>query len=402
MICWLFCANFAYMNYDFDRRIERRGSGAIKYDGLGQWFGSEELLPMWVADMEFATPDFIVKALRQRLEHPIFGYTMEPERYRKAIVEWTLSHHNWAIEPDWISYIPGIVKGIAMAMLSLLKAGDKVIIQPPVYHPFRNVAAHNGFEIVENPLQRTEEGGYEMDFENLEQVADHRCKMLVLANPHNPVGIMWSRESLLRLADFCHERGIIVISDEIHCDMALWGKQHIPFASVSDKAAECSITFAAPSKTFNIAGIVTSYAIVPSEELRNKFFGWMGGNELNQPDIFAPIATIAAFEQGEEWRREMIDYVEGNINFVEEFCREYIPQIVPIRPEASFLVWLDCRALGLSQEALVDLFVNKAKLALNDGAMFGAQGEGFMRLNVGTPREIVHQALRQLQEALDL
>ena len=388
------------MKYDFDNYIERRGSGAVKCDGLEQWYGKEELLPMWVADMDFATPDFIIDAIRQRLEHPVFGYTLEPERYRAAIAGWILSHHNWQIENHWISYIPGIVKGIAMAMVSLLRAGDKVIIQPPVYHPFRNVAAHNGFEVVENPLRRTASGSYEMDFENLEQVADSHCKMLILANPHNPVGIMWSRETLARLADFCHEHGIIVISDEIHCDMALWGKQHTPFASVSREAADCSITFGAPSKTFNIAGIVTSYAIVPNESLRDRFFGWMGGNELNQPDIFAPIATIAAFESGELWRREMISYVEDNIDFVIEFCREHIPQITPIRPEASFLVWLDCRALNLSHEELVDLFVNEAGLALNDGAMFGRQGEGFMRLNVGTTRAVLHRALRQLQAAL--
>ncbi len=388
------------MKFDFNKYIERRGSGAIKHDGLKQWFGNEELLPMWVADMDFATPDFIVDAIRQRLEHPVFGYTLEPERYRTIIAEWILSHHNWQIERHWISYIPGIVKGIAMAMVSLLKAGDKVIIQPPVYHPFRNVAAHNGFEVVENPLQRTASGSYRMDFENLEQVADSHCKMLVLANPHNPIGIMWSRETLIRLANFCHERGIIVISDEIHCDMALWGMQHIPFASVSSKAADCSITFGAPSKTFNIAGIVTSYAIVPNDILRDKFFGWMGGNELNQPDIFAPIATIAAFERGELWRREMISYVEDNVNFVIEFCCEHIPQITPIRPEASFLVWLDCRALNLSHEKMVDLFVNRAGLALNDGAMFGEQGDGFMRLNVGTPRIVLHRALLQLKLAL--
>ncbi|MBQ3149377.1 MAG: PatB family C-S lyase [Alistipes sp.] len=388
------------MNYNFDQIIDRRGSGAIKCDGLEQWYGNSELLPMWVADMDFATPDFIIDAIKARLEHPIFGYTMEPERYRKAIISWIASHHNWQIESDWICYIPGIVKGIAMAMVSLLKAGDKVIIQPPVYHPFRNVATHNGFEVVENPLRRTESGSYEIDFENLEAVADSRCKMLILANPHNPVGILWSRETLVRLADFCLSRGIIVISDEIHCDMALWGKKHIPFASVSDKAAECSITFGAPSKTFNIAGIVTSYAIVPNESLREKFFGWMGGNELNQPDIFAPIATVAAFENGEPWRVQMLKYVEENIEFTIDFCRKYIPQITPIRPEASFLVWLDCRELNLSHSELVELFENRAKLALNSGAIFGTQGEGFMRLNVGTPRSILEQALQQLKAAV--
>lgn len=388
------------MKYDFDQIIDRRGSGAIKCDGLEQWYGNSELLPMWVADMDFATPDFIIDAIKARLEHPIFGYTMEPERYRKAIISWIASHHNWQIESDWICYIPGIVKGIAMAMVSLLKAGDKVIIQPPVYHPFRNVATHNGFEVVENPLRRTESGSYEIDFENLKAVADSRCKMLILANPHNPVGILWSRETLVRLADFCLSRGIIVISDEIHCDMALWGKKHIPFASVSDKAAECNITFGAPSKTFNIAGIVTSYAIVPNESLREKFFGWMGGNELNQPDIFAPIATVAAFENGEPWRVQMLKYVEENIEFTIDFCRKYIPQITPIRPEASFLVWLDCRELNLSHTELVELFENMAKLALNSGAIFGTQGEGFMRLNVGTPRSVLEQALQQLKAAV--
>ena len=388
------------MNYDFDKIIERRGSGAIKCDGLEQWYGNSELLPMWVADMDFATPDFIIDALRERLEHPIFGYTMEPKRYRKAIIDWIGSHHGWNISGDWLCYIPGIVKGIAMAMISLLKSGDKIIIQPPVYHPFRNVALHNGFEVVENPLHRTESGGYEIDFENLETVTDSRCKMLILANPHNPVGILWSRETLVRLAEFCHRRGIIVISDEIHCDMALWGKKHIPFASVSQKAAECSITFGAPSKTFNIAGIVTSYAIVPNSNLREKFFGWMEGNELNHSDIFAPIATVAAFEQGEEWRAQMIKYVEENVEFTIEFCREHIPQITPIRPEASFLVWLDCRKLGLTHAQLGDLFVNKAALALNDGAMFGTRGEGFMRLNVGTPRTTLQKALTQLKEAI--
>ena len=364
------------MKYNFDQIIDRRGSGALKCDALEQWYGNSELLPMWVADMDFATPDFIVDAIKERLEHPIFGYTIEPERYREAIITWIASHHGWAVKREWICYIPGIVKGIAMAINALLKAGDKIIIQPPVYHPFRNVAAHNGFEIVENPLLVDSNGSYSIDFDHLERVADKNCRLLILANPHNPIGILWQRETLIRLADFCHSRGIIVISDEIHSDMALWGKRHIPFASVSDKAAQCSITFGAPSKTFNIAGIVTSYAIVPNDKLRNKFFGWMEGNELNHPDIFAPIATIAAFENGEPWRQEMIEYIEGNIEFTIEYCKQHIPQIVAVRPEASFLVWLDCRGLGLTHDKIVELFTQKAALALNDGAIFGTQGEG--------------------------
>ena len=389
------------MKYNFDQIIDRRGSGALKCDALEQWYGNSELLPMWVADMDFATPDFIVDAIKERLEHPIFGYTIEPERYRDAIITWIASHHGWAVKREWICYIPGIVKGIAMAINALLKAGDKIIIQPPVYHPFRNVAAHNGFEIVENPLLVDSNGSYSIDFDHLERVADKNCRLLILANPHNPIGILWQRETLIRLADFCHSRGIIVISDEIHSDMALWGKRHIPFASVSDKAAQCSITFGAPSKTFNIAGIVTSYAIVPNDKLRNKFFGWMEGNELNHPDIFAPIATIAAFENGEPWRREMIEYIEGNIEFTIEYCKQHIPQIVAVRPEASFLVWLDCRGLGLTHDKIVELFTQKAALALNDGAIFGTQGEGFMRLNVGTPRKVLQTALERLKTAVD-
>ena len=386
--------------YDFDRYIERRGSGAIKYDGLKQWYGDSELLPMWVADMDFATPDFIIDALKQRLDHPIFGYTIEPERYRPSIVEWLYNRHGWKIEGGWISFIPGIVKGIGMAISALLQPGDKIIIQPPVYHPFRMVAEHNGCEVVENPLKQEADGSYTMDLEHLDSIAAG-CKMLILANPHNPVGILWSKETLIRLAEICSKHNIIVISDEIHSDMALWGGKHTPFASVSDKAAQCSITFGAPSKTFNIAGIVASYAVVPNSELRERFYGWMEGNELNQPNIFATIATIAAFDNGEQWRQEMIEYIEGNIEFVEQFCSQYIPQIKPIRPQASYLVWLDCRGLNLNHEQIVELFTKRAKLALNDGAMFGSEGCCFMRLNVGTTRAVLTTALEQLKSAVE-
>jgi cystathionine beta-lyase len=242
-----------------------------------------------------------------------------------------------------------------------------------------------------------EDGTYEMDFENLEAVCDERCRMLILSNPHNPAGIVWSRKTLEKLAEFCHSRKIIVVSDEIHCDMALFGNRHIPFASVSEKAAQCSITFGAPSKTFNIAGIVSSYAIVPDEKLRERFFRWLEASELSAAHLFAPIATMAAFNHGEEWRQQMISYIEGNIRFIEDFCAENLPQIKPLRPQASFLVWLDCRGLGLGHDDLIDLFVNKAGLALNDGEMFSPGGEGFMRLNVGTSRKNLEQAMARLQ-----
>ena len=387
-------------HYDFDRIIERKGSGAIKTDALGKYFGKDDLIPMWVADMDFETPDFITEALLERMKHPVFGYTAEPEDYRPAICDWIASHHGWKVQKDWLSYIPGIVKGIGMAINVFVKEDEKVIIQPPVYHPFRLVPQKNHREVVFNPLRELPEGGYEMDFENLEAICDNKCRLLILANPHNPAGIVWSRETLERLASFCRSRGIIVISDEIHCDMALYDNIHIPFASVSPEAAACSITFGAPSKTFNIAGIVSSYSIVPDENLRRRFHEWMEANEMSAANIFSPIATIAAFRKGEEWRRQMIEYLEGNIEFLTEYCREHMPEIKPLRPQASFLVWLDCRRLGLDHDKLIDLFINKAGLALNDGETFNPGGKGFMRLNVGTPRKVLKSALERLKAAI--
>jgi cystathionine beta-lyase len=262
------------------------------------------------------------------------------------------------------------------------------------------VPQNNGREVVYNPLVKNEDGTYRMDFENLEAVADERCRMLILANPHNPGGIVWDRETLKRLAEFCYKRKMIVISDEIHCDMALWGHKHIPFASVSEEAKACSITFGAPTKTFNIPGVVSSYAIVPNDDLRQRFFGWLEANEMDLPNLFAPIATIAAFKEGETWRQEMLRYVEENIEFVTDYCAQYMPEIKPVRPQASYLVWLDCNALGLKQEALVELFVKGAHLALNDGTMFGKEGAGFMRMNVAMPKEKIRVALEQLKKAV--
>ena len=386
--------------YDFDKIVDRRGTGALKLDVLKERYGRADLTPLWVADMDFETPSFITDALKQRLEHSLFGYTVEPDDYRPAIIDWIRDHHGWEVRPEWLSYIPGIVKGIGMVVNVFVKPDEKVIIQPPVYHPFRLTPQGNGREVVYNPLIENPDGTYSMDFDNLEKVADPSCRLLILSNPHNPGGIVWDRETLEKLARFCSSRGIIVISDEIHCDMALYGHKHIPFASVSPEAASCSITFSAPTKTFNIAGIVSSWCVVPDEKLRTHFFGWLKANELDEPNMFAPIATVAALRNGEEWRREMLRYIEGNIDFVTNWCAERIPQIKPLRPQASYLVWLDCRGLGLSHDDLIDLFVNKARLALNDGAMFGPGGDGFMRLNVASPRKLLEQALLQLEDAV--
>lgn len=387
--------------YNFDEIIDRSGSGDLKHEALLPRWGRNDLLPLWVADMDFATPDFVVDALKARLSHPIFGYTIEPADYRPTIIDWNESHHGWKIKPEWISFIPGIVKGIGFVVNVFTKPGEKVIIQPPVYHPFRMTPEDNGREVVFNPLRLREDGYYDMDFDNLSEVCDDKCRVLILTNPHNPAGVCWSKETLQCLADFCYEHNIIVISDEIHSDMALFGNRHVPFASVSERAADISITFAAPTKTFNMAGIVSSYAVISNDDLRQCFYGWLKANELDEPTIFAPIATIAAYQKGEEWRKQMLAYVEDNVRFVEDYCRERIPGVRPIRPQASFLVWLNCRGLGLNHDKLLELFIDKAHLALNDGEMFGPGGEGFMRLNVGTPRSVLRQALEQLAKAVN-
>ena len=386
--------------YDFNKPVDRRGSHCVKYDALDKFFGRDDLLPLWVADMDFETPDFIIDAMRRRLDHAVMGYPVQYDGYWNSVINWIESHHGWRVEQEWMRYIPGIVKGISMVLQAFTKPGDKAIIQPPVYHPFRNVPMHNGREVVDNPLRQVD-GWYEMDFEHLESILDDKCKVLILANPHNPIGITWSRETLCRLADIAVKHNLVVISDEIHCDMALYGNRHIPFASVSEAAASCSITFGAPSKTFNIAGIVSSYAIVSDETLRQKFFSWLEANEMDMATIFAMTATEAAFTEGEQWRQQMLRHIESNIDYVETFLNENIPAVKLIRPQASFLVWLDFSALGLEHTALIDLLQDEAHLAMNDGAMFGQGGEQHTRLNVGTQRLVLEQAMAQLKTAID-
>lgn len=388
------------MKYDFDRIIDRSGTNALKYSVLKERYGRDDLIPLWVADLDFETPHFITDALRRRLDHSLFGYTSVPQELWQTIAKWILDHHGWKVDEKWITYIPGVMKGVGAAVNVFVKPDEKVIIMPPVYFPFRLVPQGNSRQVVFNPLKKVEGGSYEVDFENLARVADDKCRLLLLSNPHNPAGICWSRETLQHLAEFCYERNIIVISDEIHADLALFGNRHIPFASVSDKAARISITFGAPSKTFNTAGIVNSYAIVPDDTLRRRFYSWLDANELSEPHLLATIAIIAAFKNGEEWRRQLISYIEDNIRFVEDYFKTNIPAIKPLRPQATFLVWLDCRELGLDHKGLIDLFVNKARLALNDGETFGPGGEGFMRLNVGAPRAILSKALEQLSAAV--
>lgn len=345
--------------------------------------------------MDFETPAFIVEAIKDRLNHPLFGYTGEPADYRPAIIEWEKNLHGWEIKPEWLTYIPGIVKGIGMVINVFTKKGDDVVIFPPVYHPFRITTELNGRKVVNVPLIE-ENGHYQIDFEALKNLKT-KGGLLIFSNPHNPAGKIWNKDELSILAEIAAEKNLLVISDEIHADMALWGRKHIPFATVSDKAANNSITFCAPSKTFNIPGIVSSFSVVPNHEIREKFYSWLKANEFDDASIFSHIATIAAYRKGAEWRKEMLKYIEQNILFTEEFFKSNLPEIKAIRPDASFLVWLDCRELGLKQDQLLDLFINHAKVALNDGAMFGKEGEGFMRLNVATSKTTLNQILERIK-----
>ena len=386
--------------YNFDEILDRKGSGSVKFDLLKKVFGREDLIPMWVADMDFRTPDFIVESLKNRIQHEILGYPVIPQGYYPSIVNWLKKRHGWEINSDVLSFTPGVVKGIAFAVLHFTKPGEKVIIQPPVYHPFRLVPQMQGRNLLLNPL-KLDNGVYKMDLEHLRKNIDKDCKMLILCNPHNPIGITWDKETLKELAKICYENNILVVSDEIHSDMAIFGNKHIPFATVSDEAKENSITFMAPSKTFNMPGIVSSFAIIQNEKIRESFFNFLIACELNSAHIFAPIAAQAAYENGDEWLSQMLQYIENNILLVDEYLKKNIPEIKAFIPQASFLIWLDCRALNWSQKALADLFINKAKLALNSGDMFGDEGIGFMRMNIGCPLQTIETALENLKKALN-
>jgi len=378
--------------YDFDKHIDRRGTNCIKYDQLAQRFGRDDLLPLWVADMDFETPDFIINAINNRCQHPVLGYSFPSDVYYGSIIDWLNKLHRWRVKRDWITFIPGIVRGIAYAVQCFTEKNDKIIIQPPVYHPFRLVPEGLGREVLFNPLKMNKHGLYEMDFDNLEDVIDEHCKLLILSSPHNPAGIVWDKETLQRVAALCCKHNIIVISDEIHSEMTFPGFQHHPFPTVSDEAAACGITFMAPSKTFNIAGIVASYAVVPDIQLRNRFYRFLQAGEFNEGSLFSYEATIAAYSHGFEWKQEMIDYVIKNVHFTDDFFKNNYSQIKVYMPQASFLVWLDCRDLRYEQKDVRQLFIEHSHLALNDGIIFGSGGSGFMRMNVGCPRSTLKTA----------
>ncbi len=386
--------------YDFDKTIDRRASGALKCDALQSLFGTTGLTPLWVADLDFAVCPDITEALMRRVQHPVYGYSSTPESYWQSIIDWLDNRHGFKVGREELAFVPGVVRGVAYAINYFTGQGDKILIQQPVYHPFKMVIEGNGRIVVNNPL-RMSNGVYEMDLEHLRRVVEsERPKMMILCNPHNPIGLQWSADVMCEVAKICRENGVIVVSDEIHGDLMLYGKPHIPFVEVSDDARAITITFGAPSKTFNIPGLVSSWVVVKDEGLRVGFYRWLDTNEFSSPTLFATIGAEMAYTHGAEWLDQMLGYIEGSISIVEDYLAANIPQIKVFRPQASFLLWLDCRGLNMSQPELVDLFVRKARLALNDGTMFGKEGEGFMRMNIGSPRSIILDALSRLAEAV--
>jgi cystathionine beta-lyase len=389
------------VKYDFDQIIDRRNTNSVKIDALKEVFGADDLIPLWVADMEFLSPPEITDALKKRVEHGIFGYYTPDDAYFKSIINWLKNRHSWTVDKQDVIFVPGVVKGFAFAIDAFTNVGDKIIIQPPVYPPFKTTSEGLNRKIVNNPLIY-DNGQYSMDFDNLREVAKTGCKMLILCNPQNPSGRIWSKDELSELAEICFDNQILVVSDEIHSDLVLPGNEHIPFATVSNKAAQNNITLMAPSKTFNIAGIVSSFAVVENEEIRKKYFNYLNARQLGDGTIFGYIAAEYAYEYGEEWLNQALEYIQENIDFVDDYLQKNIPQIKAVKPDASFLIWLDCRALNLSQPELEKLFIQKAKLALNSGTMFGKEGKGFMRLNVGCPRITLEKALDNLKKAVVL
>lgn len=387
--------------YNFDEVIDRHGSGCMKIDDLRALYGKDDLTPLWIADMDFRVCPEITSALMKRISHPIYGYSRPADSFWTSITEWLDRRHGFHVDREELTYVPGVVKGIAYVVNFLTRPADKVVIQPPVYHPFRIVVEGNGRTVVPNPLKTTGNGGYEMDLEGLERAfAEEHPRLMILCNPHNPIGIQWDRSTLAEVGRLAKKYGVTVVSDEIHGDLMLGHRRHYPFASCSDDCADVSITFGAPSKTFNIPGLVSSWCVVKNPELRKRFFHWLEVNEFNAPTFISTIGTEAAYRNGEPWLDEVLEYIEGNIAFVRRYLEQKLPGISMVTPQASFLIWMDFRSLGLTHDELVDLVVNHAGLALNDGEMFGPQGHGFMRVNVATPRCELEHALDKLRIAL--
>ena len=387
--------------YNFNEIIERKGTDCFKWDALPTMYGRDDLTPMWMADMDFRSPDFVMDAIRKRCEHEVLGYTMPSNGYWQTVTAWLQKHYNIQATKDDLHFIPGIVAGIAYTLLCLTQPGDKVLVTTPVYPPFLNLPRESKRTLVHSPLI-IHDGRFVIDFDDFEHKAEG-CKLLILSNPHNPAGTVWGKETLQKIADICERKGLLVISDEIHADLTLPPHKHVSFSTVSEAAARHSLTFMAPSKTFNIAGLGSSICYIANPDLRKRFFGWLDALGVAGGNIFAFTAAEAAFKQGEEWLQQMLTYLHGNVQTLDNYLKENMPKVKAVLPEASYLAWLDFSGYGLSHKELANRLLNDARVALNDGTTFG--GEAYQccfRLNLGCPRTTLIDALHRIKESLEV
>lgn len=378
------------MKYDFDKITDRRASNSYKWDSA-----PEGVLPMWVADMDFRTAPAIIDALQKRVAHGIFGYTRVPDAYYDAVTSWFSRRHGWDIDREWIIYTSGVVPAVSAVIKALTVPGDKVIVQTPVYNCFFSSIRNNGCEIVSNPLRRIGDT-YEMDFDNLERcAADPRAKVMLLCNPHNPAGRVWTPDELTRLGNICLRNGVTVVADEIHCELVYQGFKYTPFASLSDAFLHRSVTCVSPSKAFNIAGLQIANIVAFDNDMRRRIDKAININEVCDVNPFGVSATIAAYNEGEEWLNQLVDYLHGNYEAMAEFCRRELPEFPIARLEGTYLVWMDCSSLGMPSDALEHALLDNARLWLNAGTMYGAEGEGYMRWNIACPRSVMLDGLNR-------
>jgi len=387
------------MNYNFDKIIDRKNTNSLKHDYNFQIFEREDILSMWVADMDFESPDFIVKAIQQRLNHPIYGYTICPDSLYESIINWIRKIHGWEIKKEWMTFCTGVVPALNFCVMALTNPDDRVIVQPPVYYPFFSAIKYHNREIQNNPLKIIN-GRFEIDYENLEKNTDKRTKLFFLCSPHNPGGRVWPLKDLKKLAEFCLERNIIIISDEVHSDMVYSPANHIPLASVSKEISETTVTLMAPTKTFNLAGLAFSYIITENIDLLDRLNDYLDKTNVNAINIFAQVAAESAYNLGYEWLQELMLYLKNNFSFLNQFIKDKIPILEVMNPESTYLAWIDFRKLSVDSKELKKFIVTEAGLGLNDGAMFGMGGSGFQRLNFACPREILNQGLTKLYNSI--
>lgn len=384
---------------NFDALISRKNSGSTKWDDAPALFGVQDILPFWVADMDFPSPPVIVEALAARVQHGIFGYPSPYSYDYDAVTAWMEKRHNWKTHSSWMLSTPGVVTALTLAVQTFTQPGDKIIIQPPVYPPFFSCIQNQNRSVLENPLAY-ESGTYHIDFDDLTKKAKD-AKMLILCSPHNPVGRVWSRSELTKLLTICLENDILIVSDEIHCDLVYTGNTHIPLGSLTSDINDRLITLTAPSKTFNTAGLYTSIAIIPNEKLRLQFAQILQQLSINKCNIFGITALEAAYRHGAPWLDDLLVYLEGNAQYLTEYIAANIPALHVDKPQGTYLAWLNCRKLNLPHQELVDFFAKKALVGLNDGITFGSQGTGFMRLNFGCPRPLLTEGLKRIAQAVN-